>query len=188
MLASHQSLRTFCNRWAIVLSAALTPTMAFSQSCADQQQDNASVATVVCDTERARATAIKLFEFAERRFDRVRNAKPLEVKILEEHWEEDPPTFVHEARFATFAATFYLENGGKRRLQSLTASAPAFKLPEGLKWGQSLTQVLRVLGPPSAVNEDSALYQIIGEAYDEVFFTFQRDRLVRVAWVYGRAD
>lgn len=165
------------------MSALLALTLAASQSRAAGQQDDALLVTSVCDEEVSRATATKLFAFVERQFDPYRNAQPLEVKVLDEAWDDDrPPSFVHQAKFATFEATYYLAPGGKRALQSLTTSSASFKLPAGVKLGQSKMQVVHALGPPSAISMNSVLYEIGGEAIHEVLFNFKSGHLAQVSW------
>ena len=186
---SESVLRKLCQRHIVEMGISLALTMAFSQASVAGQQDDALLVTTACDEERSQATATKLFEFVERQFDPYRNAKPLEVTVLEEAWDDDrPPTFVHQAKFATFEATYYLTPGGKRALQSLTTSSASFKLPAGVKMGQSKIQVLHALGPPTAIGTNSVLYQIGGEAIHDVFFNFARGHLVQVSWAYGAAD
>lgn len=181
--------RRLCQRPIMVTGALLALMMAVPQASAAEQQDDALIVTSACDEERSRATATKLFEFVERQFDPYRNAKPLEVKVLEEAWEDArPPSFVHQAKFATFEATYYLLPGGKRALLSLTTNSAAFQLPAGVKLGQSKNQVLHALGPPTAISTNSLLYQIGGEAIHDVFFNFERGHLVQIGWAYGAAD
>jgi len=178
-----------CRRPIVMMGALVALTMAASQASAAEQQDDALRVTSACDEALSRATATKLFEFVERQFDPYRNAKPVEVKVLEEAWDDDrPPSFVHQAKFATFEATYYLAPGGKRALQSLTTSSASFKLPAGVKLGQSEVQVLRALGPPTAISRNSVLYEVGGEAIHEVFFNFKSGHLTQVSWAYGAAD
>jgi hypothetical protein len=171
------------------MGAALALTMAFAQASAAEQQDDAFHVTAACDEERSRETARKLFEFMQRQFDPYRNTKPLEVKVLEETWADGrPPSFIHQAKFATFEAAYYLVPGGKRALQSLTTRSASFKLPAGIAMGQSETQVLHALGPPTAISTNAVLYEIGGEAIHDVLFTFEHGHLVQVSWAYGAAD
>lgn len=180
--------RLFLRR-LVVASAALTLAMVSVCANAAEQKDDALRVTFACDIERSRVTATKLFEFVEREFDAYRDANPLEVEVLEEAWDDGrSPSFIHQAKFATFEAAYHLEPSSKRSLEWLTTRSAVFKLPLGIKMGQSKSQVLRALGPPTAVSTNSVLYQIGGEAIHDVIFTFKRGRLVEVSWAYGAAD
>ena len=182
-------LRRLCQRHIMVMGGSMALTMALPHSGAAEPQANPLLVTSACDEERSRATAKKLFEFAERQFDPYRKAKPLEVKVIEEMWDDDrPPSFVHEAKFATFSATYHLMPGGERALQSLTTSSASFKLPAGVEMGQSKVQVLHALGPPTAISSNSVLYEIGGEVISDVLLNFERGHLVQVDWEYGAAD
>jgi hypothetical protein len=79
-------LRKLCQRHIVALCAGLATTMAV----ATEPQDDPLIATSACDDELSRNTARKLFAFVERQFDAYRNAKPLEVKVIEESWEDSP--------------------------------------------------------------------------------------------------
>jgi len=188
-MSATSLLRRLCQRHTVVIGAALALAMAFAQASAAEQQDDALHESSACDEERSREIATRLFEFIERQFDPYRNANPLEVKILEEAWDDGrPPSFIHQAKFATFEVTYYLMPSGKRSLQSLTTRSASFKLPAGIKMGQSKVQVLHALGPPTAISKNGVLYEIGGEAIDDVFLTFEHEHLVQVNWAYGAAD
>lgn len=176
-------------RWRkVVIVASLAATIAFVWANAVGQQDDAFLMTAAGHEERSRETAKRLFEFVERQFDSYKDAKPIEVTVLEEVWEDGrPPSFIHQAKFALFEAAYYLVAGGSRTLASLTTRSAAFKLPAGIKMGQTKNQVLHALGPPTAISKNALLYQLGGEATHEVFFTFDQDHLVKVSWTYGAA-
>lgn len=182
-------LRRLCRRHVVAMGGSLALAMALAHSGAAKPQADPLLVTSACDEERSRATAKTLFEFAERQFDPYRTAQPLEVKVIQEtQYLDRSPSFVHEAKFATFAASYHLLPDGTRALRSLTTSSASFKLPAGVKIGQSKVQVLHALGPPTAMSSSSVLYEIGGEAISEVFLNFERGRLVQVRWEYGAAD
>lgn len=172
-----------------VTCVALALTMVLACENAVAQQDDAFRVTSECDEALSRVTATKLFEFMERKFDPYRNAQPREVRVIEEKWGDNRPiSFIHQAKFATFDADYYLVAGGQRLLRSLTTRSTSFNLPAGIRMGQSKSQVMHVLGPPTYISRNAVLYQIGGEAIHDVIFIFARDNLVQVDWAYGAAD
>lgn len=183
------AFRRLFQRRMVVASAALALAMTSVCANAAEQKDDALRVTSACDIDRSRVTATKLFEFVERQFDEYRDVDPLEVEVLEEAWDDGrSPSFIHHAKFAIFEAAYRLKPSSKRALERLTTRSVAFKLPSGIKMGQSKSQVLHALGPPTAISTNSVLYEIGGEAIRDVIFIFKRGSLVEVSWAYGAGD
>ncbi|WAC74380.1 hypothetical protein OU995_06585 [Roseateles sp. SL47] len=173
----------------VVVGVWLMAAMAFAQAATSKQQDDALFVTSPREEARSRETAARLFKFAAQQFSRYADVMPLKVTVQEESWDDGrPPSFIHQGKFATFEAGYYLVAGEERVLQWLVTRSASFKLPSGIRMGQSQRQVLKALGPPTAMSKNSLLFEIGGEAIHEVFFNFSHDRLVEVSWAYGVAD
>ncbi len=157
-------------------------------SVAQADEDPLKV-TAICDVAKSRATAIKLFDYSNKYFARFKKVKILKDQIsIEKIYEDGPDAEFHDATFDTFQANFILEPNGDRNLITLSTKSSKFKLPSGLKLSQTMEQVRTILGPPSAVNSETLLYEITGEAISGVYFYFEADKLVEVNWSYGWAD
>ncbi|MQA19356.1 hypothetical protein [Rugamonas rivuli] len=154
---------------------------------AGQANEDSLIATAICDEAKSRATAIKLFDYSNKLFAKYKKVKPRNEQISVGKMYEEDAEF-HDATFDTFQATFILEPNGDKNLLTLSSKSAKFKLPWGLRFAQSMEQVRKILGPPSAINSNTLLYQITGEAISEVFFNFERNKLIEVNWSYGWAD
>lgn len=146
--------------------------------------------TAICDEAKSSTTALELFAYSNKYFARYKTVKPLkdQVSVGKLYDDDGPDAEFHDATFDTFHAKFILEPNGYRNLFSIATRSSAFKLPRGLKFGQSMDQVRKILGPPSAVSSTSLLYQTGGEALSDVFFNFEGGKLVEVSWNYGWGD
>ena len=164
-------------------------TLFFMDSAFSAGQVNADplITTVTCDEAKSRATATRLFDYSNKLFAKYKKVKPLKEKVSVGKMYEEDAEF-HDATFDTFQTDFILEPNGDRSPLTLSSKSAKLKLPWGLKFAQSMEQVLKILGPPSAINSNTLLYQISGEAISEVFFNFDDNRLVEVTWSYGWAD
>lgn len=146
--------------------------------------------TAICDAAKSRATAIKLFDYSNKQFAKFKSLKALKDQIsVEKVYEgEGPDAEFHDTTYDSFRANFILESSGDRNLITLSTKSSKFKLPWGLKLSQSMEQVRKILGPPTAINSKTLLYEITGEAISDVYFYFEADKLVEVNWSYGWAD
>lgn len=154
---------------------------------AGQVNEDPLITTVTCDEAKSRATAIRLFDYSNKLFAKYKKVKPHKEEVSVGKMYEEDAEF-HDATFDTFQADFILEPNGDRSPLALSSKSAKLKLPWGLKFAQSMEQVRKILGPPSAINSNTLLYQIRGEAISEVFFNFDGNRLVEVTWSYGWAD
>ena len=62
--------------------------------------------------------------------------------------------------------------------------SPSFKLPCGLKVGQSQVKVKAILGTPTYIQDESYTYATGGDQNGEVIFKFKRGKLRNVTWKY----
>lgn len=174
---------------AICLSAAMALQSFATPVAAVQVGEDPLLVTAICDEAKSRETALKLFGYVEKHFAKFKNVKPLKEQVsVEKLYDDGPEAEFHDATFNTFQANFIREPNGKRTLTGLSTKSAAFRLPWGLKLGQTMEQVRQILGPPSAVNTKALLYEIGGEAISDIFFNFENGRLVEVSWNYGMAD
>lgn len=90
---------------------------------------------------------------------------------------------LHEVRFAHFDARFYRYPDGYTMTTSLSTIARSFKLPWGLKIGQSRKEVRKILGVPTQSDATSLVY-IVSGTNSSVTFQFSRGMLNRVSWEY----
>lgn len=154
-----------------------------------QADEDPLMVTAICHDAKARATAIKLFEYSDKYFAKFEKVKPLRDQIsVGKMYEDGPDAEFHDVTFDTFQANFILEPNGDRNLITLSTRSRKFLLPWGLKLGQSKEQVRKILGPPTAISSKTLLYQIGGEAISDIFFNFEGNKLAEVSWNYGWAD
>jgi len=155
---------------------------------ADLKEDPLSV-TAACDDAKSRVTTIRLLDYVDRIFSRHSRVKPMHDLVTVDRVDEDGPEVeMHEAVFKTFRASFEIGNDGQRILWVLTTRSRQFPLPFGIEFGQTMAQVQRQLGPPTALSSDAILYSTGGEAISDVYFRFEGNRLAEVSWNHGMAD
>lgn len=154
-----------------------------------QPKEDPLMVTAICDEAKSRATALKLFAYANTHFAKFKNVTPLKEQVsIEAPYDDGAEAEFHNATFKTFQANFIREPNGNKALIGLSTKSTAFRLPWGLKLGQTMEQVRKILGPPTAVNTKALLYEVGGEAISDIFFNFESGRLVEVSWNYGIAD
>lgn len=90
----------------------------------------------------------------------------------------------YNTEFKSFQASFFRYKNGTPMPFELSTTSASFKLPCGLKVGQSETKVRANLGEPTYVQSGDWVYATGGEQNGEVTFTFKREKLSRVAWKY----
>lgn len=173
-------------RLLLMLAAAL-PLFAFPVH-AEALRDDPLVVASERDERQASETAKRLFDYAERYFDRYRMTTPQKDDVSVEVLADGSESRRHDAVFDSFRASFWVGPDGKRILDSMSTRSRAFVLPSRLKMGDSMARVRQVLGAPSAISSDLFLFQIRGEALSDVFFRFENGRLAEVSWLYGAAD
>lgn len=129
--------------------------------------------------------ASNLFAYIEPCWDMVRNKKPLStsVSLVEDPQGDGTTIDFHNVKFKTFRAQFYREPDGTIQTAALSTSSTSFKLPWGLKFGQSKTQVHAVLGKPTQSDSKAFVYTVSG-TQSSVMFYFKRDGLAEVTWEY----
>lgn len=170
----------------LVLSMVLVPLAAPAWG-AGTRADPLMV-TPACDVEKSRITAQKLFAYADGHFRKFRPVKPIKDRVsVASLYEDGPQAEFHDAVFSTFRADFIREPNGDRVLIAFSTNSNTFRLPWGLKLGQSMQEVQSILGPPSALGSATILYEVAGETMSGVHFHFEGNRLARVAWNFGMA-
>jgi len=160
-------------------------------SCAEaaELKEDSLLGTATCDDAKSRVTTIRLLDYVDRIFGQYSRIKPTHDSVtVDSVYEDGPKVEMHEAVFRTFRATFEIGNDGKRILWGLTTGSRQFPLPFGVQFGQTMTQVQRHLGPPTALSSDTILYSTGGEAISDVYFRFKGNKLVEVNWNHGMAD
>ncbi|XLZ68043.1 hypothetical protein ABT364_15995 [Massilia sp. SR12] len=172
------------------LAFAVFSLMLFAQPAfALQAKEDPLMVTAICDEHKSRATALRLLDFSRARFSQFNHVPPRTEQVSREKlFEDGPDAEFHAATFNTFRADFIREPNGNRTLVAMSTKSPAFKLPFGLKLGQSMEQVRKILGPPSFINSKIVGYEVGGEAISDVLFYFEANNLVEVAWSFGMAD
>jgi hypothetical protein len=163
--------------------------MFFSFSQAAELKEDPLFVTAACDEAKSRITTMKLLDYVDRTFDRYSRVKPTHDSVTTDSVDEDGPKIeMHEAVFRTFRASYEIGKDGKRILWSLTTRSRKFALPFGVELGQTMAQVQRHLGPPTALSSDIILYSTGGEVISEVFFRFEGNKLAEVNWNHGMAE
>lgn len=160
-----------------------------SLAVAVQAGEDPLMKTAICDDTKSRATALKLFDYVDKYFAKLKNLKPLKEQIsVEKFYKDSSDAEFHDATFDTFQVNFIREPNGEITLTALSTKSAGFRLPSGLKIGQTMKQVRRILGPPTFINSNSLLYETGGETNSDVLFYFDSNKLVEVRWSFGMAD
>jgi hypothetical protein len=161
----------------------------FSSAQAAERKEDPFLVTAACDDAKSRVATIRLLAYVDRIFREYSRVKPtLDSVTTDSDYEGGPKIEMHEAVFGTFRASFQIGNDGKRVLWGLTTRSKKFPLPFGVEIGQTMAQVQRHLGPPTALSSDTILYSTGGEAISDVFFRFEGNKLAEVNWNHGMAD
>lgn len=155
--------------------AVASPASAISNSCSQ---------TSANEEERSRSVARFLITYVEPYWDIVERSKPLRDSVS---LEDDPSAdgsklAYHDAEFKTFKAGFFKYSDGSLLPSELSTTSAEFKLPCGLRIGQSQTDVSAVLGAPTYVQPNSFVYATRGDQNGEVILEFRRKKLWRVSW------
>lgn len=138
------------------------------------------------EEERSRAVARFLITYAEQSWDIAETTKPLRDAVS---LEDDPSgdgtkLEFHDDQFETFHAGFFRYPDGSWLPSSLSTTSAKFRLPCGLKIGQSKMHVSEIVGAPTYVQSDSFIYATGGDQNGEVILEFRRNILWRVVWAY----
>lgn len=186
MSALHVTTSNSRGHFLLMITALLLLSAPIKVAHADE---DALIVTSICDDAKSRITAIKLFDYSNKYFVKFKKVKPLKDQVsVAKIYEDGPDAEFHDATYDTFQANYILEPDGDRNLIALSTKSTRFKLPWGLKLSQSMEQVRKILGPPTAINSKILLYEISGEAISDVYFRFEANKLVEVSWSYGWAD
>jgi hypothetical protein len=147
---------------------------------------NSCLQTSANDEEPSGSVARFLVTYIEPYWDIADRAKPLrDVVSLEDDPSADGSKLeYHDAEFKTFKAGFFRYTDGSLLPSELSTTSAKFKLPCGLKIGQSQRYVSAVLGAPSYVRSNSFVYATGGDQNGEVILEFSRKKLSRVSWGY----
>jgi hypothetical protein len=138
------------------------------------------------DEDPSRSTARILIAYVDRNWDLAKTTKPLRESVS---LEDDPSADgtkleYHDAHFRTFEVGFFRYPDGTLLPASMSTSSPKFRLPCGLKLGQSPKQVSQTLGTPTYAQSSTWIYATGGDQNGEVALQFRRNRLQRVSWAY----
>lgn len=172
-----------------VVFVMLTLALLAQPGFAAQAEEDPLRVTALCHEKKSRATAMRLLEFSRAKFAQFKHVQPRTEQVsLEKPFEDGPDAEFHTAAFNTFRADYIREPGGSRTLVAMSTKSTAFKLPFGLRLGQSMEQVRKMLGPPSFLNSRILGYEVGGEAISEVLFYFDANKLIEVGWSFGMAD
>lgn len=90
----------------------------------------------------------------------------------------------YKVQFKRFEAGFYRASDGSVIPYELSTTMRSFKLPCGLRMGQSRKAVIGVLGAPTFSHPDAFVYVTGGDLNGEVTLKFENGRLHQVTWQY----
>lgn len=138
------------------------------------------------DDVRASSMARELIAYVERYWDIAVTEKPDKVaeSIVDDPSGDGRKIAFYNTKFKSFQAGFFRYKNGTPMPFELSTTSASFKLPCGLKVGQSKTKVRPPLVEPTSVQPGNWVYATGGEENGEVTFTFKREKLSRVAWKY----
>jgi hypothetical protein len=136
--------------------------------------------------DRSKSVARFLITYVEPYWEIAKTTKPLRDSVS---LEEDPSADgtkleFHNVEFKTFQADFYRYTDGAVLPSSLSTLSARFKLPCGLKIGQSQKEVSEIVGAPTYVQSNFFIYATGGDQNAEVSLEFKRKKLWRVGWHY----
>lgn len=138
------------------------------------------------DDDRASSMAHELITYVERYWDIAIKQKPNKVTVstVDDPSGDGSKIDFYNTEFKNFQAGFFRYKNGTPVPFELSTTSASFRLPCGLKVGQSKTKVRATLGEPTYVQSGDWVYATGGEQNGEVTFTFKRDKLSRIAWKY----
>jgi hypothetical protein len=147
---------------------------------------NSCLQTASNDEERSRSVARFLITYIEPYWDIVKTTKPLRdsVSLADDPSADGSKLEFHDVEFKTFKAGFFRYADGSLLPSELSTTSAKFKLPCGLKIGQSQKYVSEVVGAPTYVQSNFFVYGTGGDQNGEVILEFRRKKLWRVSWGY----
>lgn len=134
----------------------------------------------------SRSTARALITYVEQYWDIAVTGKPdsISVSVVDDPSGDGGTINFYSVRFRNFNAGFYRYPDGTPMPSELSTTSPSFKLPCGLKVGQSPVKVKFILGTPTYVQAESYIYATGGDQNGEVIFKFKQGKLRNVTWKY----
>lgn len=147
---------------------------------------NNCLQTSANEEEGSRSVARFLITYIEPYWKIAERAKPRRDSVS---LEDDPSDngsnlAYHDTEFSTFKAGFFKYSDGSLLPSQLSTTSAKFKLPCGLRIGQSRRYISAVLGAPTYERPSFSVYATGGDQNGEVNLEFRRERLWRVSWEY----
>lgn len=138
------------------------------------------------EEEPSRSVARFLFADLEQYWTIAETEKPLRdsVSLAADPSADGSRLAFHDVQVETFQAGFYSYPDGSILVSSFSTTSANFKLPCGLKIGQSQKHVRERLGWPTYVQSNAFIYGTGGDQNGEVILEFSRKKLRRVTWQY----
>ncbi len=127
----------------------------------------------------------RMFRFAEKYFVTIREKAISDDKeIVEPQAPGEERSEWHTVKYRTFQLVYIQHENGARSLIELSTNSKGFKLPFGLKLGESREQIIRQLGQPSAASSSMIVYsQEFGDGVSaDVELLFEKGFLTDVDW------
>ncbi|WP_141758709.1 hypothetical protein [Duganella sp. HH105] len=136
--------------------------------------------------ESSSSTARSLITYVEHYWEVAVTGKPdsISVSVVDDPSGDGGTIDFYSVQFRNFHAGFYRYPDGTPMPSELSTTSPSFKLPCGLKVGQSQMKVEALLGTPTYVQAESYTYATGGDQNGEVIFKFKQGKLRNVTWKY----
>jgi hypothetical protein len=134
----------------------------------------------------SRSTAHQLINYVEQHWEIAIREKPdrISVSVVDDPSGDGTKIDFYRAQFKNFQADFYRYPNGTPMPSELSTTSPSFKLPCGLRMGQSKAKVKAAIGSPTYTQAESFIYATGGDQNGEVILRFTHGKLRYVAWQY----
>lgn len=134
----------------------------------------------------SRSTALHLINYVEQHWEIAIREKPdrVSVSVVDDPSGDGTKIDFYRAQFKNFHADFYRYPDGTPMPSELSTMSPTFKLPCGLRMGQSQAKVKATIGSPTDTPAESFIYATGGDQNGEVILKFTHGKLRYVAWQY----